>query len=483
MSEKPLWGGRFGKAPAPEAARLTASISFDRRLWRQDLLATRAHARALEKAGILTAAELSSIESALDEAFSSFEAGAFDFHPADEDIHSAVERFLIEKLGDTGAKIHAGRSRNDLVAADLRLWLREAIPEIAGGIHDLQTALASQALEHAGTLSPGYTHLQRAQPVLLAHHLLAHAFALARDFERFTAAFRQVDVSPLGAAAFAGTTLPLDPKATAADLGFSKVFDNAADAVSDRDFALEFLAASAILAVHLSRLGEEIVLWCSSEFAFAVLDDAYATGSSIMPQKKNPDVAELARAKSARITADLVHFLGVLKGLPLAYDRDLQEDKEPVFDAADSLSALLPALAGLVRTLAFDVGRLEEAAREGAVLATDLAEWLVARGVPFREAHEAVGRLVGRTHAAQRGLGETTFEELAAAHERFDASALEVLDPRRSVASRRSHGGTAPERVAEQMATLEETLGRQERWLSEHGRPSPGVARFRSASP
>ncbi|MGH2770212.1 MAG: argininosuccinate lyase [Actinomycetota bacterium] len=464
---RPLWSGRFAEAPARELTAFSASIGFDRRLWPQDIAATRAHARALGRAGILDVEELGSIEAALEAAAGALEEGSFRLDPTDEDIHSALERFLAERLGEAGAKIHAGRSRNDLVATDLRLWLKATIPAIGRRLHELMEALYGQAREHAGTLAPGYTHLQRAQPVLLAHHLAAHAFALARDFERLGSAHRRADVSPLGAAAFAGTTLPLDAVKTASDLGFSEVFDNAADAVSDRDFALEFLAAAAILAVHLSRLGEEIVLWTSTEFAFASLDDAYATGSSIMPQKKNPDVAELARAKAARITANLVHLLGAMKGLPLTYNRDLQEDKEPVFDTADTLIGLLAALAGAMRTLTFDPARLEDAVTGGAGCATDLAEWLVSRGVPFREAHASVGRLVSRMASGGRELSQVAAEELATAHGAFDPSALELLDPRRSVQARRSHGGTAPDRVEEQLARVEEILHTQERRLRE----------------
>lgn len=469
-SDKPLWGGRFRRAPAPEVLRLTASIRFDRRLWREDLQATAAHARALERAGLLDAGERSRIEEAIAEATGLFSSEQFPFDPRDEDIHSAVERFLTERLGDVGAKIHAGRSRNDLVVADLRLWIKKAVVDIAAGVGRLMDGLYRQARANEGSLAPSYTHLQRAQPVLLPHLLLAHAFALSRDFDRLVASYGRADVSPLGAAALAGTTLPIDPKATAADLGFGGVFDNAADAVSDRDFVLEFLAACAILAVHVSRLGEDIVLWASSEFGFVVLDDAYATGSSIMPQKKNPDVAEHARAKSSRITAHLVHVLGALKGLPLAYDGDLQEDKEAVFDTADSLIAMLDAMAGLVRTLEFETGRLAEAASAGGNLATDLAEALVVSGVPFRRAHEMVGQLVARCEAQGMALIELTAAEAAEVIPGFDPAVLRVLDPRRAVEARRSHGGTAPERIAEQLDRIESLLDQQRRWLNAFGR-------------
>jgi argininosuccinate lyase len=461
----PLWKGRFSKAPSEALAELSRSIHYDQRLWPQDLACTRAHAANLRRAGLISAEDEKQIGSALDRAAGAFAGGDFDFDPSDEDIHSAVERFLTGELGDLGARIHAGRSRNDLVVTDLRLWLKEAIPAIAQGVHGLQEALREQAEAHAGTLAPGYTHLQRAQPVLLAHQLLAHAFALARDFDRLKGAYRRADVSGLGAAAFAGTTLPLDPVGTAGDLGFGAVFDNSADAVGSRDFALEFLAAVAILAVQLSRIGEEIVLWTTSEFGFATLDDAFATGSSIMPQKKNPDVAELVRAKSARITGDLVQLLGVLKGLPMAYNRDLQEDKEPVFDAADAASLSLAALTGTVRSMTFHPERLAEAAAGGASGATDLAEALVKEGVPFRHAHEAVGKLVASAAAQGKELAALSAEELQAAHPKLEVTMLELLDVRRSVAARNSHGGTSPEQVARQLARLEEILGEQRRWL------------------
>lgn len=458
--DRPLWAGRFSQGPAEALRAFSVSLPYDQRLWRQDIAVTAAHARGLERAGILAPAERAQVEEALQEAAAAFAGGSFAFDPADEDIHSAVERFLTDRLGDTGAKIHAGRSRNDLVATDLRLWVKAAVLGLLVGIDDLARALADQAQAHRDTLAPGYTHLQRAQPILFAHHLLAHAFALSRDFARMARVHLSADVCVLGAAAFAGTSLPLDPLATAGDLGFGAIFDNAADAVSDRDFALEFLAAGAILGVHLSRLGEEVVLWTTSEFAFASLDDAYATGSSIMPQKKNPDVAELARAKSARLTANLVHLLGVMKGLPLAYDRDLQEDKEAVFDTADTLITALAALAGMVATMTFDVQRLG-AAVGTASAATDLAEWLVGAGVPFREAHHAVGVLVGRLTAAGRELSSTTEEDLVAAHPAFTAAALARLDPRACVAARLSHGGTAPERIADQLATMNAIFAEQ----------------------
>ncbi|MGQ0678514.1 MAG: argininosuccinate lyase [Actinomycetota bacterium] len=466
MSSAALWKGRFAKGPSEALAQLSVSLQFDSRLWPQDLAATGAHARALERAGLLTKGELAAILAALEELSGEFAAGIFPVDPADEDIHSLVERQLTARLGDLGARIHAGRSRNDLVVTDLRLWLKSAVAGVAAGVVELQRVLVRRAEEHKNALAPGFTHLQRAQPVLLAHHFLAHAFALARDFDRLTGAYRRADVGCLGAAAFAGTTLALDPVATSRDLGFAEVFDNSADAVGSRDFALEFLAAVAILGTQLSRIGEEIVLWTSAEFAYAALDDAFATGSSIMPQKKNPDVAELVRAKSARLTADLVHLLGVVKGLPLAYNRDLQEDKEPVFDAADSVGLCLAALSGALDTMVFNVERLAGAAAGGGAAATDLAEALVMKGVPFRHAHEAVGKLVAVTSGSGRDLTQATETELRSAHPVLDQAMLTTLTAAHSVAARRSHGATSPERIAEQLLKLTKVLAAEREWLA-----------------
>ena len=447
---------------------MSRSIEVDRRLAFYDIRATLVHAQGLARAGLLSDSELNEIEGALSELKNLLEEGEFEANPEDEDIHSVVERFLTAKLGETGARIHAGRSRNDLVATDLRLWLKDAIKRIARGVHELEEALYRQARDHLETIAPGYTHLQRAQPVLLPHLLLAHTFALGRDFERMISAYRRTDVSPLGAAAFSGTSIPVDPEAAASALGFMKVFDNAADAVSDRDFALEFLSAAAILGVNLSRLGEEIVLWTSAEFGFAELDDAYSTGSSIMPQKKNPDVAELARARSSRLTAHLVHLLGVVKGLPLAYNRDLQEDKQPVFDAADTLIDTLAALRGLMLTITFDRERLREAADSGGGTATDLADALVMKGMPFRTAHELVGAAVLEAQAKDIPLAEAALGVLSEAPG-FDPSLLTVLELENSIGARASRGGTAPSRIAEQIGRVETMLDDQERWLAGFG--------------
>lgn len=458
---RPLWAGRFEKSPSQDLKTLADSLHFDRVLWREDIEATRAHASALVRAGILTAEEQALIFTALDEAAASFEENKFEFSDEDEDIHSSLERFLTTRLGETGAKIHAGRSRNDLVVTDLRLWLKKQTRRIARRIYELQEALYRQSRENISVVMPGYTHTQRAQPVYLPHILLAHAFALSRDFERFIAVYRRCDVSPLGAAAFAGTTLAIDPRQTASDLGFSKVFDNAADAVASRDFALEFLAAAAILMSNASRMAEEVVLWTSSEFGFAELDDSFATGSSIMPQKKNADPAELIRAKSSRSTANLVHLLGVVKGLPMTYNRDLQEDKEPVFDSAATVQASLNVLRGMFQTITFHPDAMRDAVTRES-LASDLAEHLAAVGVPFREAHEAVGKLVA-AHPSLEGLDPA---ELAIFHKSLTPEMLNRLDAISSVESRSSHGGTSSERIAEQLARFESVMDDEERWLA-----------------
>src|SRR5450759_590946 len=389
-----LWGGRFESGPAEALARLSVSVQFDWRLAPYDLLASRAHARVLHQAGLLDHDELARMLSALDDLDAAAANGSFRPTIEDEDVHTALERGLLERLGTLGGKLRAGRSRNDQVATDLRLYLRDQARRIAERLAELEEALLGQAERHLDTAAPGMTHLQHAQPVLFAHQLLAHVQAVARDVDRLKDWDRRAAVSPLGAGALAGSSVPLDPLATARELGFDRAAANSMDAVSDRDFVAELLFVAALVGVHLSRLGEEVVLWTTREFGWVELDDAFATGSSIMPQKKNPDVAELARGKSGRLIGHLAGFLATLKGLPLAYDRDLQEDKEPVFDAIDTLLLVLPAMAGLIATLRVNADRLAAAAPQGFALATDVAEYLVRQGVPFREAHEAVGHLV-----------------------------------------------------------------------------------------
>jgi argininosuccinate lyase len=396
-----LWGGRFSKDPAEETIAFTASIGFDVRLVHLDCAVLAAHARALARAGVIQESEASATADVLKFIAEDIASGEFPVSPADEDIHSAVERALLERLPDVAPKVRAGLSRNDRVATAIRLWVIDAIGDITARLGGLIETLRSAAARHPEAMLPGYTHLQRAQPVRLMDHLDAHAEALARDADRLAQAAERADASPLGAAALAGTSLPIDREATAQDLGFTSVLENTLDAVSARDFAAEFLAAAAICGVHLSRLAEEIVLWTTSEFAFAELDDAYATGSSLMPQKKNPDVAELVRGKSGRLIGNLTGLLTTLKGLPLAYNRDLQEDKEPVFDSAESLAGMLTALDGLIGTLRFRTDRMAEAASDWTLKATALAEELVRRGVPFRDAHEIVGKLVSNGSSPQ----------------------------------------------------------------------------------
>ena len=453
-----LWAGRLGVTPAGGLMAFTASLPYDRVLAVDDIAASHAHVRGLVRAGLLGADDGDAVAEALDVAAAELASGDFVFAPGDEDIHTAVERRVTELAGEAGARLHTARSRNDQVACDLRLLTKRELAATARGVLGLQQVLGARAAASGEARLPAYTHLQRAQPVLLAHHLLAHGWALARDVDRLLDARRRADVSPLGAGAAAGTSLPIDPDATAADLGFAARFENSLDAVSDRDFVAESLFALALLGVHLSRLGEEIVWWASEEVGFVRLDDAWATGSSMMPQKKNPDVAELARARAGRLIGNLTGLLATLKGLPLAYNRDLQEDKEPLFDSFAQVQGALAALAGLLRTATFDEARMREAADDPFLAATDLAELLVGRGVPFRRAHE---RIAGVVRAALAGEG--AFADLAVAE--VGPEALEVLQPGGSPARRTSPGGGGPgpvavqrERYAARLATDEARL-------------------------
>jgi argininosuccinate lyase len=461
-----LWGGRFAAGPADALARLSVSVQFDWRLAPYDLLASGAHARVLHKAGLLDDRELSRMLGALEDLSLACRDGSFRPHASDEDVHTALERGLLERLGSLGGKLRAGRSRNDQVATDLRLYLRDHVRIIVARLAELETALMEQAQRHLGTPAPGFTHMQHAQPVLLAHQLLAHVQAFARDAGRLRDWDKRAAVSPLGAGALAGSSLPLDPEAMAAELGFDSAADNSMDAVSDRDFAAEFCFAAALLGVHLSRLGEEVVLWSSLEFGWVEIDDAYATGSSIMPQKKNPDVAELARGKAGRLIGELTSLLTTLKGLPLTYNRDLQEDKEPVFDAVDTLLTVLPAVAGLVGTLRFHTKRLAETAPAGHALATDLAELLVRRGTPFRQAHEIVGHLVVWCQVQDCELAEVSDADLAKISPLLTPDVREVLTVDGALAARSSRGGTAPVRVAEQLGRLRTVVDDQAAWAA-----------------
>jgi argininosuccinate lyase len=415
----------------------TVSLPFDRRMWADDIAGSRAHVRGLARVGLLADDERDAVLAALDEVQAEMAEGRFDYAVGDEDIHTAVERRVTEIAGAAGAKLHTARSRNDQVATDLRLWCKRELVEVARGLYDLQHVLLTRAIEAGGTYLPGYTHLQRAQPVLLAHHLLAHGWAFGRDIDRLLATVARLDVSPLGAGALAGTSLPIDPAGTAADLGFARPFDNSLDAVSDRDFVAEALFDLALVGVHLSRIGEEWVLWTSEEFGFAKLDDAFATGSSMLPQKKNPDIAELARGKAGRLIGNLTALLATLKGLPLAYNRDLQEDKEGLFDSVDQVNLAVAALTGMIATATFVPETMQRAADSDVTAATDLAEHLVRQGTPFRAAHAIVGQLVRRHLAGEGGLA-------ALAAEAIGADAAELVAPGVGVRQRTSPGGAGP---------------------------------------
>jgi argininosuccinate lyase len=457
---RPLWHGRFADGPAEALWAFTASIGFDRELAADDIAGSRAHVRMLADVGLLAADEATSVLAALAAVEQELESGAFVLAPTDEDVHTAVERRVTEIAGDAGAKLHTGRSRNDQVATDLRLWLRRSGRAIVEATERLQEVLLSRASADLETYLPGYTHLQRAQPVLLAHHLLAHFWALARDVDRWHDCLARADVSPLGAGALAGSSLPLDPDATAAALGFSRRFDNSLDAVSDRDFVAEALFVLALEQVHLSRIGEEIVLWASDEFGFVVLDDGYSTGSSMMPQKKNPDIAELARGKAGRTLGNLTGFLATLKGLPLAYNRDLQEDKEPLFDSMATCGLALGAVAGMLETAVFVSERMRAAADDPAAAATDLAEHLVESGVPFREAHAIIGNLVRQS--IERGVG---LEELVMTEPRLGPDALVLLEAGEAARRRRTPGGGGPDPLRAQLEAATARLAEQRAWL------------------
>jgi argininosuccinate lyase len=442
-----LWHGRFAEGPAEELVAFTESLSFDRRLAPDDINGSRAHVEMLGRVGILAGDEVASVLAALDKVEAELASGAFEFAPSDEDIHTAVERRVTEIAGPAGAKLHTGRSRNDQVATALRLWLQREGRDVVRLLLELESVLLACAERAEDVYVPGYTHLQRAQPVLLAHHFLAHFWSFARDIDRWFDALFRADVSPLGAGALAGSSLPLDPDSTAAALGFARRFDNSLDAVSDRDFVAEALFVTTLGQVHLSRLGEEIVLWSSDEFGFVRLADAYSTGSSMLPQKKNPDIAELARGKAGRLIGDLTGLLATLKGLPLAYNRDLQEDKEPLFDAIDQHRLAIAAIAGCLATSTFVPERMQEAADTKFAAAVDLAEHLVEQGVPFRDAHARVGELVRA--AAERGVA---LDELVMTAPDLGPEALALLEPGAAVQRRTTPGGAGPAPVAAQLA-------------------------------
>jgi argininosuccinate lyase len=462
-----LWGGRFAAGPADALAALSRSTHFDWRLARYDLAGSRAHARVLHRAGLLDDGELAAMLDALDRLEADVVAGAFGPDDDDEDVHTALERGLMDRAGSAlGGKLRAGRSRNDQIATLVRMYLREHARALAGGVLDVVDALVAQADAHPDAPMPGRTHMQHAQPVLLAHHLLAHAWPLLRDVERWADWDRRAARSPYGSGALAGSSLGLDPAAVAAELGFDGPVENSIDGTSARDVVAEFAFVAAMVGVDLSRLAEDVVVWATKEFGFVRLHDAYATGSSIMPQKKNPDVAELARGKAGRLIGDLAGLLATLKGLPLAYARDLQEDKEPVFDQVDTLAVLLPAVAGLVATLTFDTARMAELAPQGFSLATDVAEWLVRRGVPFREAHEVAGACVRACEERGIELWDLSDADLAAVSPHLTPEVREVLTVAGSLASRDAVGGTAPARVAEQLAACRARAAELRAWAA-----------------
>ena len=461
-----LWQGRFSGGPAEALVAFTASLGFDRRLAADDLRGSRAHVRGLGRAGILDAGEVAEVLAALDQVEDELARATFVFAAGDEDIHTAVERRVTELAGAAGAKLHTGRSRNDQVATDLRLWCKRELTAVADGVLTLQQVLHDRAGQAGDAYLPGYTHLQRAQPVLLCHHLLAHGWALARDVDRLLDARRRLDVCPLGAGALAGSSLRLDPDGVAADLGFAARFDNSLDAVSDRDFVAEALFALALLGVHLSRLGEEVVLWSSEEFGFLGLDDAWATGSSMLPQKKNPDVAELARGKAGRLIGHLAGVLTTLKGLPLAYNRDLQETQEPLFDAVEQMALALPALAGLLATASLRTDRMRAAADGPSAAAVDVAEHLVAQGLPFRSAHALVGELVRTSEERGQPLALTV-----EAHPDLGPEAGALLEPGVAVTRRTTPGGAGPGPVAVQLERFAARLA------ADRGRLDDGTAR------
>jgi argininosuccinate lyase len=453
------WGGRFAAGPSVVMQEINASIGFDKKLWRQDIQGSLAHAAMLAKVGVIAPEDAQAIRGGLEAIAHEIATGTFPFSEALEDIHMNIEARLAERIGEPGKRLHTGRSRNDQVATDFRLWVREAIDGLAAQLTDLMHALAQRAAAHAADPMPGFTHLQTAQPVTFGHHLLAYVEMLHRDRTRLADARRRANECPLGSAALAGTSFPLDRQATAHALGFDRPTANSLDAVSDRDFALEFLAAAAIGAVHLSRLAEEIVIWCSAPFRFIRLSDAFTTGSSIMPQKRNPDAAELVRAKTGRVTGALVGLLTVMKGLPLAYAKDMQEDKEGVFDAAEAWALSLAATAGMVRDMTPDTQRMRQFAGSGFATATDLADWLVrVPKLPFRTAHHVTGRLVALAEAKGVELPDLTLADMQSVEPAITQDISSVLTVDASVASRTSYGGTAPANVAAQAARWLKTL-------------------------
>ncbi len=453
-----MWGGRFEKGTDALVAKFTESISYDRRLYPHDIRGSQAHVKMLAKAGIIAKAEAEAIRKELDAIRKRIDAGKFEFKESLEDIHMNIEAALIAKLGPVGAKVHTGRSRNDQVATDERLYLRAEADEIRELARGLQASLAGLAAKHTETILPGFTHLQHAQPVVFAHHLLAYVEMLERDRSRLADCRERLDWLPLGSGAIAGSTLPLDREFVAKELGFKGVLRNSMDAVADRDYIIEFLAALAVTAMHTSRLAEDLILWSSQEFTFIELDDAFCTGSSLMPQKKNPDVAELTRGKTGRVYGHLMAMLTTMKGLPLTYNRDMQEDKQGLFDAIDTVKLILATLAPMMAGAKVNAKNMAAAAADPALMATDLAEWLVRQGVPFRDAHHMVGRFVGDCKKRGIGLDRATLKQMREAIPAAKPECLKMFDPRRSAAARTTTGGTAPSQVKKQVAFWQKAL-------------------------
>ncbi|ODU21784.1 MAG: argininosuccinate lyase [Sphingomonas sp. SCN 67-18] len=455
-----MWGGRFAEGPAAVMRAINASIPFDKRLWRQDIAGSRAHVAMLADQAIVSQADAAAITDGLNRIAAEYEAGGVPEDMALEDIHMHVEARLAELIGPTAGRLHTARSRNDQVATDFRLWVRDAIDATDEGLAGLQRALLARAEEHAASVMPGFTHLQAAQPVTLGHHLMAYFEMIHRDRGRFEDARARMNECPLGSAALAGTGFPIDREATAEALGFDRPTDNSLDAVSDRDFALEYLFAAAACSLHLSRLAEEFVLWASQPFGFVALSDAWSTGSSIMPQKRNPDAAELVRGHAGRISGCLSALMMTMKGLPLAYSKDMQDDKPPVFDAHDLLALSIAAMTGMVESVTFRTDRMRAAAEAGFSTATDLADWLVREaGLPFREAHHVTGAVVKLAEAEGKALDALTLDQLRAIDGRIDQRVYAALSVDSSVASRKSHGGTAPDQVRQRIAEAKATIG------------------------
>lgn len=456
---KPLWGGRFSAAPTGELERFGASLPFDKRMWKQDIRGSKAHAAMLAHQGVISTEDAKAIRTGLDEIAGEIERGEFTFDvDRDEDIHMAIERVLTERIGPAGGRLHTGRSRNDQTAVDTHMIARDLADELLASLEGIQQVLLDRAEEQFGIVMPGYTHMQPAQPVLLSHHLLAYFWMFSRDHKRVADARAAANKCPLGAAALAGTTYPLDRAMTASELGFDEPVANSMDAVSDRDYLLDLIYACSVCQIHLSRLCEELVWWSSAEFGFVEMDDAHSTGSSIMPQKKNPDFAELVRGKSGRVVGDLMSLFVTVKGTPLTYDKDLQEDKEPLFDAADTVLGSLMACTGMLATCTFKADRMREASHEGYMAATDLADYLVGKGLPFRQAHAVVGRIVGDCVREGVTLQQLTTGELRSYSELFDDDAHEALDIDNIVRRRTTLGGTGHDAVRAQLAQARDVL-------------------------